>query len=397
MAKAHSRARGKRVCAALAWCAAISLGQLGCTEPHFRDDAGAEGDVDSGEDDGGDAQETRDGSSPVRAGQAGPDAAQHVLDAGVRMSEGGGRDAEQATSLEAGSDTSDAGTSPISDAGGGPTNIPQWALALVGTFAKRSVTFSYDDYVSGSQKPFNTRNVELSLVRIAQNGSQLDLTIQLCGYVVSVQNDNRVVAFKNAPLTPPLKGRIVLGEANHFSSAGEGGAPGTEMLSHLGFDPSSSRTSMCAPGSRRPKFEDQKWITSSAYCQCYGSSIPDDADDCRVIDSDGDGQPGIAANGPSPLSGTFDYVMLFDYAVKIVAGEFSGDPQAAPSWQEVRRQTQSCILADGCGVGNNLLCPGGTTLLQRKAAATTCADFTAGDFGPLDNWPPDDQRNCLMR
>lgn len=401
MARAHSRARVERAHAALVRCAVwLWLGQLGCTEPRFRDAEKLDAEASRAEDGGGsDEADTLDATRPARPREDVPDARHNGLDAGTSQG-GGGREAGQVTAPDAGSrQASDAATLLMSgDAGGSASAIPAWALPLVGTYAKRSVTFSYDDFVDtrNGEQPFNTRNVELSLVKIAQNGNQLDLSIQLCGYAVSVQNDSRAVVFKYASRTPPLKGRLVLGEPNHFTSAAEGAAAGTEMLSHLGFDPSSARTAMCTPGGRRPKFEDQKWITSSSYCQCYATALPEAIDDCRIVDSDGDGQPGIAANGPSVLT-TVDFVMVFDYAVKIVDGEFSGDPQAAPIWKEARRQTQACFANDLCGVGNNLLCPGGTTLLLRRTAQTTCADFTAGDFGPLDGWLMDSERNCLMR
>jgi hypothetical protein len=253
--------------------------------------------------------------------------------------------------------------------------LPAWALPLVGTYGKRSETFSYDD---ASNPAINTRNVEVTLVKIAQNGSELEFRSQLCSYVVSIKGAQGTppLIFKNPAGIPPLTGRLKLGTTNTFSSE--------PMLQHLGFDP--ARGTSCSAG-RRTKFEDQSWVTA-ATCECYPTTVPEHVDDCRVIDGDGDGKPGITTRGPSPLGTTvFDYALAFDYSITIVDGQIKGNQ--LHELREIRAQEPSCINAinDGCGVGNNQLCPGGATRLIHLDDQATCATLNTGDFGPSEPFP----------
>lgn len=273
---------------------------------------------------------------------------------------------------DAGTDTSAVRSDDAVQDGG----LPAWASPLLGTYVKRSTDFSYDD---NTPPPINTRNVEHSLVKVVQNGSALEWTVQLCSYVVSIKGSpgTTPLSLLNTVAYPPLKGRLVLGKAGTFSS--------TPMLQHLGFDP--ARGSGCDMGNVRPKFDDQTWI-SGATCTCYGTSVPEHVNDCRVIDTDGDGKPGIFARGASPLGTTVsDYAMVFDYSVTIVDGKVM--PGRAHELREVRAQQPACINAavDACSVGNNQLCPGTTTRLLPVDDAVTCATLNTGDFGPAEPFP----------
>jgi hypothetical protein len=254
--------------------------------------------------------------------------------------------------------------------------LPAWALPLVGTYAVRSVTFSYDD---AALPAINTRNVDHSLLKITRSGEELLVSSQLCSYAVSVKGGQGTspLSFTNAARTPPLKGRIVLGAPNTFSAA--------PMLQHLGFDP--TRASCEMGSNRRTKFDDQSWYTATT-CVCYATSVPEHVDDCRVIDGDGDGKPGLSAHGPSPLGATVaDYLLVFDYSVALLDGQV--DPNRMHTLRELRAQAPSCIntATDGCSVGNNQLCPGGATKLLPVDEGTTCATLNMGDFGPPEQFP----------
>lgn len=274
------------------------------------------------------------------------------------------------------------------EAGADPTvapvdtsGLPGWARPLLGTYIKRSTDFSYDD---NPTPPINTRNVELSVVRVTENGGQLEWTSQLCSYVVTIkgQPNTPPLSFPNATDTPPLKGRLILSEPGTFSSA--------PMLQHLGFDP--QRGTGCDAGNRRPKFVDQTWI-SGATCTCYATSVPEHVDDCRVIDGDGDGKAGVVARGPSPLGTSVStYAMVFDYAVTIRDGKVK--PDRTHELREVRAQQPACInrAVDNCSIGNNQLCPGSTTRLLPVDDAVTCATLNMGDFGPAELFPV--ETNC---
>lgn len=274
----------------------------------------------------------------------------------------------------------EAGANPPVDPGDAQ-GLPAWARPLLGTYVKRSTDFSYDDNPS---PPINTRNVELSVVRVTQDGSALAWTSQLCSYVVTIKGEPNTAPlnFPNAAGMPPLKGRLVLSEPGTFSSA--------PMLQHLGFDP--QRGTGCDVGNRRPKFEDQVWI-SGATCACYATSVPEHIDDCRVIDGDADGKAGIIARGPSPLGTTVaSYSMVFDYSVTISDGKIK--PDRTHELREVRAQQPGCInrSVDNCSFGNNQLCPGVTTRLLPVDDGVTCATLNMGDFGPAEPFPV--QTNC---
>ena len=359
---------------------------LACAEPSYkRRDAAQQSDASSavraGDANAGGARPADDGAEPLaprddevpRAGDREGDPA--VVGAAPS---GGAALRPDARAPEPTSALVDAGAGALP--GGDPLGgaLPRWALPLVGTYAVRSVTFSFDDAV---RPPINTRNVELSLLTIVQRADELWLRRQMCSYVVSIEGaqGSPPLYFKSAASTLPMEGRIVLATNEAF---------GTEpILQHLGFDPTRSA---CEPGSiRRPKYEDQTWITGAS-CVCYATSVPEHTDDCRVIDGDGDLKPGITANGPSPLGTTVtDYVMVFDYAVTIVDGQLK--PNRAHELREVRAQQPACIntASDGCSFGNNELCPGGSTRLLPVDEQATCATLNLGDFGPPDPFPPE--------
>jgi hypothetical protein len=294
-------------------------------------------------------------------------------DASARVPEAGPPDAAPSAA--------EAGADPIVEpvAGG----LPAWAQPLLGTYAKRSTDFSYDDNPS---PPINTRNVEHSIVKVVQNGSVLEWTSQLCSYAVSIKGSPGTPPL-NLPNTagmPPLKGHLTLGAPGSFSAA--------PMLQHLGFDPARGT---CDTSNRRTKFDDQTWI-SGATCTCYATSVPEHVDDCRVIDGDADGKPGIIARGPSPLGTTIsNYAMVFDYSVTISDGTIK--PDRAHELHEVRAQQPGCIntAVDGCSFGNNQLCPGVTTRLLPVDDAVTCATLNTGDFGPAESFPV--EANCRAK
>lgn len=344
------------------------------------------------------------GASVVDAGAAGaadaklPSAAPTTLDGDGREPDVSRTPSDQRPSVSTvdGNDGStlrpDAGLGDASptavEAGANPTvapgddgGLPAWARPLLGTYIKRSTDFSYDDNPS---PPLNTRNVDLSVVKVTQNGDALEWSSQLCSYVVTIkgQPNTSPLSFPNAVGTPPLKGRLVLSEPGTFSSA--------PMLQHLGFDP--LRGTGCDAGNRRPKFDDQTWI-SGATCTCYATSVPEHIDDCRVIDGDADGKAGIIARGPSPLgTSVSNYAMVFDYSVTISQGTVK--PDRTHELRETRAQQPGCInrAVDSCSFGNNQLCPGTITRLLPVDDAVTCATLNMGDFGPAELFPV--ETNC---
>jgi hypothetical protein len=333
-----------------------------------RDDAGSAAPSDSARPRVGDAQ-------PPASQGAGTPASDGGTDANPRpaLAEAGVVEPDAAGPVPG---VPDAGPVVVTSPEPAPGALPAWALPLVGTYAVRSVTFSYDD---AALPAINTRNVDHSLLTISRSGEELLVTRQLCSYAVSVKGGQGTppLSFTNAARTPPLKGRIVLGAPNTFSTA--------PMLQHLGFDP--TRASCEMGSNRRTKFGDQTWYTATT-CVCYATSVPEHVDDCRVIDGDGDGKPGLTAHGPSPLGTTeANYLMVFDYSLTLLDGQV--DPSRMHTLRELRAQAPSCISAatDGCSIGNNQLCPGGATKLLPVDEGTTCATLNMGDFGPPEQFP----------
>jgi hypothetical protein len=366
-------------------CAAhLLLGTQACTEPTFAmEEAGADGAA--GQDDQDDAQASdaasrasdaasrADGEAP-RTPQ--PDADAPLADASPGTSPS---DASGATALDSGVGNVDADASPAAVEDAGPANaLPAWATnELAGAYAKRSVTFSYDDSLI---PPGNTRNVEYSIVKITPTDGVLELTIQLCDFSISLANNEWApVVFTNAASTPLMKGRLRLDGERAFSTE--------PMVQHLGFDP--ARSNGCVPGNRRMKFPDQAWI-SGATCECSPTSLPTSVSDCRAVDSDADGRPGITVRGPYRLSGALtDVLFVFDYSVTLADGQVKSGGRHL--LREVRAQEAGCLNAavDSCYAGNNVLCPGGSSVLLPLAPSdqATCAALNRGAFGPLDAFP----------
>lgn len=291
-----------------------------------------------------------------------------------------------AASEDAASAPSDGGEPMLSNSEAGAAGgLPSWALELVGTYAKRSVTFSYDDYVP---PPTNTQNVEHAIVKIAQQNDKLRVTMQPCEYTVALKGDSgSPVAFKYPDRFPPLTGDILIGDDDTFVSS--------PMISHLGFDP--VRGGGCTNGRRAP-YEDQPWLMDS--CQCFAGVLPGMQTDCRVTDTDGDNRSGITMLNPGPITGRYtDVSIVFDYAVTISKGELKSGKRV--EWSETRTQSQACINAsvDLCSVGNNQLCPGGTTMLIRLSEQVTdagCEALDKGLFPPAGNsWP--EPIDCRMK
>lgn len=349
-----------------------------CTEPTFRDAGTAaesvDGDAGEGEGEGegrGPGQMTSS-STELDSGLSETLDATSVpppsLDAAPSAAEDS---AAQDVALAAPADSA-----PADSGGAAEAALPAWAEPLIGSYARRSVTFSYDEQLSSG--PGNTRNVEYSILTIAKRGSELELSIQLCAFSMGLEGANNApLFFKYASRTPPLKGRLLLGAPNAFESE--------PMVHHLGFDP--ARGSSCGATGRHERYAEQSWI-AGATCQCLGSLLPASINDCRVTDADADDQPGLTLRNEFFGSvAALDVSIAFDYSLTLVRGQVKSNRHHELS--EVRTQAAACLNAnvDNCDLGHNELCPGGSTRLLPLSGAATCADLRQADFGPLDSFP----------
>jgi hypothetical protein len=382
-ASPHSWASGKRRSRSLAFViVAVSLASQACTEPTFSDAGAAPEPAESDATDG-DAPERDgtegDGGSPELDGTT---SAGGAMDSALgEATDAAGSDAAvslpalmDATSLAESGAASDATLDGPSGPAVADAGLPAWAEPLIGSYARRSVTFSYDELLK--PRPGNTRNVEYSILTIAKRDAELELSIQLCEYNVSVEGSATApLFFKHPSRIPPLKGKIVLGASSTFESE--------PMVHHLGFDP--ARGSTCGASGRRERYPEQSWITGST-CQCLSSVMPGSINDCRVTDTDADGLPGLTLrNDLGTLA--LDVSIAFDYSLTFREGQVKANRRH--ELREVRMQTAACINAavDACDLGYNELCPGGSTRLLPLPGEATCADLKPGDFGPLDGFP----------
>ena len=339
----------------------------GCTDPTFVPaDAAAS------------MRQEREEAGPADDDAGGPPDTEPVIqDGGVEE----GSDAQvraDAASEDAAVAPTDGGPPSASATDAAPSAaLPAWALDLVGTYAKRSINFSYDDYEA---TPTNTRNEESSILKIAQSGSTLTVSIQLCGYTVTLRDLNDPLIFKYPSRYPPLTGKLELDATTRtFSSAA--------MVGHLGFAPERGRD--CA-GGRRQRYDDQSWNATT--CACSAGSIPVAIDDCRVTDTDGDMKAGITARNPLGLGSYADVMLVFDYSVAFSDGQVK--TTGRHELRETRAQSPACLSTSGaCSVGKNQLCPGGYVKLIQLSKQVTdadCDDFPHGEFGPPDPaWPMD--------
>jgi hypothetical protein len=351
--------------------AAGALGAFACTKPTFVEDAGmdhhAASDDQPGEGDGEMMDEERDATSdPARANDA--ESAVMSGDASAAVASDGSTSVVQDASAPA----SDAGTNVSTDGSDAATGgaLPDWARPLIGSYAKRSVTFSYEETVP----VFNTRNVEDSILTIAQNGDALEASIKLCSYEVQAMG-LMPVYFKNTAGMQPRKGHILLGTANTFTSE--------PMPQQLGFDRARAD---CNGSAHRMKYPDQTWI-KGLQCDCSAARLPDSLTDCRVTDGDGDGNAGITLRAQfSPVAVLSDAVIAFESSVTFVAGQVMANKDHTVS--ELRSQGQSCLDPDNdsCNLGNNQLCAGGTTKLIAQEQVS-CSNFPAAAFGALPDYP----------
>jgi hypothetical protein len=363
-----------------AWPLALCVLQLmlpaqGCTAPDFADDDDRDGTIEESE-----AHDAAPGELEDAKARVGSDAAAEESDAGndtaAGMLDGSTSPATDAASSDVVTVANDAaqGTDPGSDASVAST-LPSWALPLIGTYAKRSVTLSYDDGPLVLGYPaINTRNVELSVLTISQRGNELEASQQLCAFEV-VATDGTRFYLKNPAGVPKLTGSIRLAAPDTFSS--------DTMVQNLGFDP--ERGSSCGTSGRRMRYPDQTW--SSAMCECRASALPDGLNDCRVVDGDSDSRAGITGRGQFLSSAFSDVLFVFQYSTTFVDGQIKAD--RAHELKERRTMGQECVNAsiDYCGFGNNTLCPGESTTKLIHQEVVTCASLSEAEFGALPPFP----------
>jgi hypothetical protein len=254
----------------------------GCAEPQFSaitDRPGASSDAGSGSPEG--ALRAGDSGSCASAACAAGDA-------------GAGGDARVSVP------SSDAAISFAADAQAA-NGKPAWAAAFEGTYAVR--TRFYGREQTTGLIPFTHELVHLVEVTYDASSGRVKMDAALCE-----DHGDLLTA-------PPASVRVLAPDKvarRSFDVLYEDGFFRTEappLLTGWREDVPAG----CATAGTAPRLDEQKWITGGS-CSCPRSTVPPTAEnDCRIIDSDGDGAPGQSIQA----SGAFDdidYVRVKDFS-----------------------------------------------------------------------------------
>lgn len=217
-------------------------------------------------------------------------------------------------------------------------SVPEWAAPLAGRYAMR---------VSGH---FNSSvgtmlaSREISLAEIVETPEGLEFRSRLCSLHNVEPGSTTTIA--NPERYPELRRKIILA-AGIWSTDD---APFT-----VGYDLEVPPTCVSRPGGYVTKSPEQVWIRGGS-CRCprTASDAPR-ADDCRVSDPDGDGQPGLTFESSLPLS---TRTALAHYAVLLRDHAVGGQ-----------------VRADGAHVARMLL-DNRSFMLNCEGTDAGCVEFT---------------------
>lgn len=268
--------------------AAGSLVWIGCTDPSYSEPDSARAPQDAG-------------ASPVSARS----------DAGVLVP----ADVGVAALPEAGTNTGDAGSALVPDAGPLPPEpkvLPTWAQPLLGRYATRAFTFAQDDF------PTVTRSQDVYLAEFTLDAAtgRVTLRSKLCQSVA--QNTlGSTLRLVDATHVPERVEQVVLNELEpRFSTDGP---PGT-----VGY--TKEPPSMCTDKLNQsvPKAPVQTWIAGDT-CRCLRAEAAPLLNDCRVLDPDGDNKPGFTFLLHAPPLGDAQIYAASESATHYVNGQISAD------------------------------------------------------------------------
>lgn len=245
-----------------------------------------------------------DPSSKDAASDAPVDAAQTADDAGrserrdasgdAGMNERQREDARVDTAQDDGG-ASDANVAPADDAATlDKERLPAWGEQLLGVYAAQTYVFSRD------KASIMATTEERSLVRIERAGSGAIMRVKLCSQVASSDTDQlRMVN----PLGLPEIARKLQFDNDRFSTDAE------PMV--MAFERAVPADCIGKEGQGVPKRPAQAWISGDV-CRCPSSAaLAPRADDCRVLDPDGDKKPGLTYVD----KGIGIYASLIDFTV----------------------------------------------------------------------------------
>jgi hypothetical protein len=349
----------------LAGCA---LSLLSCSEPSYARLKDGASDAPSGE-----------GSDPP-SGEASDAAAPDVADAMARESEFPIRDAQTDSGMSDGSrtptplvDAARAGNDAAVDAAwigalydaavqtdAAVSTLPSWAEQMVGKYGVQMFAFS-DDGNTISQSS------GLLIADVARRGAQLEMVTQVCKNVATTYLAS--ITVEQPELWERRRHRMLF-SGDTFETDPIDVAEGYEPLPPPDCE---NKAEMLIP-----KRAHQKWLGSS--CRCGVELIPR-ADDCRVLDPDGDMLPGFSMRfvTTSGLTELKIYGAQANFS-RFVQGRRRGDGAL-----EARLEGKSGALQYGCRP-NNCADLSGPTPWCGSEVSSVYFTRLAGHMEPEGGW-----------
>jgi hypothetical protein len=157
------------------------------------------------------------------------------------------------------------------------STLPDWAKPLLGRYAVRTDAFAVSvlgPMLGGHQ---------IALADIVQVADGLEMRARVCGQRSSGLGTS--VILRTPEAYPEMRRKVILEPGRRWSTEG---IPLSTGFLREGVPACAGRVGQFVP--KRP---DQVWIRGSN-CRCGAVTDVPRLDDCRVVDPDGDGKPGLA-------------------------------------------------------------------------------------------------------
>jgi hypothetical protein len=371
-------------------CAALAA-LCACSEPNYNqraDNATASDAGDAG------ALPLRDGDASVRNGDAGS------AEAGARDDTRDGEASVQAWPDAATTTRADAEVTASSDAGAvpsvpvvpeppvGPSTpvVPAWAESLRGPYASRAFTFRQDEFGT------ITRASQVALHQFMLADGGLLLRSKSCSYrATTTLADMHMVDPTNVP--ERVENVLFSDTEQRWSTEGP--------PFQLGFTGTSPASCDGKVGESVPKPASHVWYAGSR-CRCAAPDEEPLADDCRVLDPDGDRQPGFTYH----LMGTsiFGDADVFGGSTSkshLINGQLRSDGTLRANVRADETNYQLGCLPEGC---TNIAvlgkwCPStfnSVDFVPLNDAAPTCAAVLAALSTLFPSAAPDYPTRCFQ-
>lgn len=249
----------------------------------------------------------------------------------LRNTDGGTRDTGS-TVVDAEAHDAELEIAPEEDAGPRTPVVPAWAEPLRGPFASRAVLFRQDELLM-------TRGVMVRLHQFVLAEGGLQLRSKPCQYTAST---SLATSTWLDPSAAPEQTERVL-----FSDVEQRWSTDGEPIQY-GF--TRALPAICAGkvGELVNKPAEQVW-TSSPQCRCAEIAEEPLSDDCRVLDPDGDMQPGFTFHfAGTGILGEADVFGGIDSASHFVNGQLRADGTLRANVRAADTNYQFGCLPAGC-------------------------------------------------